>query len=242
MAAGSYAKSRPAYAREAIGMLKDQVATGPVLDLAAGTGILTGQMLRARREVCAVEPLQQMRDQFRLSLPGVPLAAGTAEAIPFRAGVFAGVVVAQAFHWFDARLALGEIARVLVDGGTMAILFNVRDESVGWVRELTDLMEARSGGRPYSDQRERSWESVVSDFGRFVLTASARFDNPVPSSPSAVLDRVGSTSFVAMMDDAARESLMAEVSELIASAPETAGRSRFEYPHTTELRCWALEN
>jgi SAM-dependent methyltransferase len=189
--------------------------------------------------VIAVEPLEEMIDQLRLSLPAVPAVAGTAEAIPIRAGACAGVVVAQAFHWFDAPVALAEISRVLRSGGTLAMLFNLRDESVGWVRDLTDLIERRSGGRPYGEEREWSWESVVENSGRFVPLVTRRFDNPVASSPSSVLDRVRSTSFVAVMDARARESLLREVSELIANAPETVGRSRFDYPHQTVLHCWS---
>ena len=186
-----------------------------------------------------MEPLEEMIDQLRLSLPAVPAVAGIAEAIPIRAGTFAGVVVAQAFHWFDAPAALAEIARVLRSGGILAMLFNLRDESVGWVRDLTDLIERRSGGRPYGEEREWSWESVVENSGRFVPLLTRRFDNPVASSPSSVLDRVRSTSFVAVMDARAQESLLREVSELIANAPETAGRSRFDYPHQTVLHCWS---
>lgn len=181
-----------------------------------------------------------MLDQLRLSLPAVPAALGQAEAIPARDGTFSGVVVAQAFHWFDPAEALDEIARVLAPGGTFAMLFNVRDESVGWVRELTDLIERRSGGRPYSDQRQRSWESVVAESGRFTEAVSQQFDNPVPSSPAGVLDRVESTSFVAVMGDEPRAALLEDVAGLIARAPETAGRQRFDYPHTTQLHCWSL--
>lgn len=218
------------------------VGPGDILDLASGTGILAGQLTRARREVVAVEPLEEMIAQLRRSLPGVPAAAGAAEAIPLRSSSFAGVAVAQAFHWFDAPVALREIARVLSHNGVLAMLFNVRDESVGWVRDLTDLIEQRSGGRPYSDHRERPWESVVSDSGLFRGLLSRRFDNPVPSSPSAVLDRVRSTSFVAVMDEPERESLLAEVAELIATSAGTAGLDRFDYPHSTELHCWVLRD
>ena len=188
----------------------------------------------------AVEPLEGMLGQLRRSLPAVPAVAGTAEMIPARKACFSGVVVAQAFHWFDAPAALREIARVMRPGGTLGILFNIRDESVRWVAELTDLIESRSGGRPYGDHRERPWGEVVAEDGRFDGAGSWQFDNPVPSSPAAVLERVRSTSFVALMEPESRAALLAEVADLIATHPETAGRVHFDYPHRTDLQLWTL--
>jgi len=164
--------------------------------------------------------------------------SATAEALPFTGLGFAAVTVAQAFHWFDATAALAELLRVLRPGGVLAVVYNVRDESVAWVRELTDLVEHHSGGRPYGDQRERPWGEVVADAGGFGSGVVHRFDNPVRSSHRALLERVRSTSFVAVMPDDARERLMAEVGALVARTPELAGEAAFVYPHVTEVHLW----
>jgi uncharacterized protein (TIGR02118 family) len=47
--------------------------------------------------------------------------------------------VAQAFHWFDAPLALAECARVLRPAGGLALVWNERDESELVVVELTRI-------------------------------------------------------------------------------------------------------
>lgn len=240
-AAGHYARSRPAYARGAIGLLKEQLPSGVVLDLAAGTGILTGQLLRAGRAMLAAEPLPEMLAQLRRALPTVPAVSATAEALPFVDGGFAAVTVAQAFHWFDAASALAEIRRVLRAGGVLAMVFNVRDETVPWVRELTDLVEAHSGGRPYGDPRDGSWEDVVARAGGFGPPSATRVDNPVRSSPQALLDRVRSTSFVAVMAEDARERLLTDVRELVARTPGLTGEAAFVYPHVTEVIMWRTE-
>lgn len=238
-AAGHYARSRPAYARGAIGLLTDAIAPGPILDLAAGTGILTGQLLRAGREVLACEPLPEMLAQLRLALPDAPAVVGSAESLPVATATVSGVCVAQAFHWFDAPRALDEIARVLRPGGTMALVWNVRDESVPWVRELTDIVERRSGGRPYSDHRDHHWEDVVAACASFGDAIVERFANPVTSSPAALQERVRSTSFVAVMDPVGREALLREVAALVRHTPELAGRERFDYPHDTVVYLWS---
>jgi len=60
------------------------------------------------------------------ALPGVTWQAGTAEATGLAANSAALVTVAQAFHWFRADEALKEFARVLVDGGRIALVWNRR--------------------------------------------------------------------------------------------------------------------
>lgn len=234
-AADHYRRSRPGYARAAVGLLEESIPPGRVLDLAAGTGIMTGQLRRAGREVVAVEPLGEMIAQLRLSLPDVPCARGSAESIPLRGRTLAGVTVAQAFHWFDTDAALREIGRVLVPDGVLALVWNVRDETVAWVRHLTDLVHERSGGRPYGDHREHDWEEVVDRSELFDDLGEHNFDNPVPSTRASVVERVRSTSFVAVMAPEHRESLVVEVIRLLDDAPELQGLDRFDYPHHTAV-------
>lgn len=233
-AAATYARIRPAYARAAIGVVKDLCPPGgSVLDVAAGTGILTGQLIRAGLSVSAVEPLEPMARQLRLALPDVPLWRGLAEAIALRSRSIDLITVGQGFHWFDADRALVEAARVLRPGGVLALVWNVRDESVEWVDELTRLVEQRTGGRPYDDHRERPWSEVIAGSGLFDEVVEQRFPNPVRTDVEGVIDRLRSTSFVAMLEAEPRESLLTEARRLLASHPDLVGT--FDYPHHTVL-------
>ena len=236
-AAPTYARIRPTYARGAVGAVADlarrRTGRARVVDVAAGTGILTGQLARLGLDCTAVEPLAPMARQLRLALPVTPVVHGSAEALPFAADSFQLYTAAQAFHWFDAPSALAEAARVLASGGDLALLFNVRDQTVPWVRELTSLVEERTGGRPYSDHGSSRWSEVVAASGRFGPLTEQRFANPVPTDVAGVLERLRSTSFVASLATPEREQLLDDAAALLASHPELSGR--FEYPHQTVL-------
>jgi SAM-dependent methyltransferase len=235
--AATYARVRPSYPPGVIGVLADAGVRppAPVCDLAAGTGIFTGLLVDAGYDVIAVEPTAGMREEFARSGPPVRIVDGTAEAMPLDPACVDAVTVAQGFHWFDAPAALAEIHRVLRPDGVLLMVWNVRDESFDWVRDLTDLVEERSGGRPYHDHRERDWRDVVAEAGGFGPLEERRFANPVPSSPQGVLDRVRSTSFVAAMEPAPQKDLLDDVAHLVATHPDTTGRDAFDYPHHTAV-------
>jgi SAM-dependent methyltransferase len=133
--AAEYARLRPDYPIGAItAAIPDTART--VLDLAAGTGKLTGPLLALGREVIAVEPLPGMLAELRHAFPDARAVAGVAEHIPLRSAVVDAVVVGQAFHWFDADPALDEIARVLRPAGTLSLISTHDDERDAFVQDF----------------------------------------------------------------------------------------------------------
>ena len=70
------------------------------------------------------------------SLPDTPALLGTAEDIPLPDDSVDAVLVAQAWHWFDPERAVDEVARVLRPGGRLGLVWNTRDERMGWVKDL----------------------------------------------------------------------------------------------------------
>jgi SAM-dependent methyltransferase len=125
--AEAYERARPGYAPEAVAFLAERLGLGPgrvVVDLAAGTGKLTRQLVPSGARVVAVEPLAEMRS---LIPAGIEVLSGTAEAIPLPDASADAVTVAQAFHWFDAETALREIERVLRPDGLFALVSNRRE-------------------------------------------------------------------------------------------------------------------
>jgi SAM-dependent methyltransferase len=229
-AADVYERSRPSYPDDAVALLADELGIGPgatVLDLAAGTGKFTRLLADRGAALVAVEPSAAMRAQFAEVLPSVPVHAGTAEAIPLDDATVDSVVVAQAFHWFDASRALREIARVLRPGGGLGLIWNERDESVPWVAELSHVMQW-DVRMPYVVGTD--FRAVLDASGRFTRAQRAQFTFEQELDCDGLCERVSTTSFIAAMEPDEREAVLDAVRDLVGDFPE-----RFALPYATEV-------
>jgi SAM-dependent methyltransferase len=142
--ADAYEQARPGYPADAVLWVVGETPCD-VVDLGAGTGKLTRSLAALGHHVVAVEPLGEMLDLLRVAVPGATAVVGSAESMPLPDGAADVVACAQAFHWFDHGPALEEIARVLRPGGRIALVWNIRDERVPWISELSDAMVGRTG-------------------------------------------------------------------------------------------------
>src|SRR3974377_2299419 len=102
--AEAYERGRPGYPAEAIRWLWEQLGVGPgrtVVDVGAGTGKLTRELVASGAVRRAVGPVWGMGAVLDRSVPEARVADGTAEALPLDDGSVDAIVVAQAYHWFD---------------------------------------------------------------------------------------------------------------------------------------------
>jgi SAM-dependent methyltransferase len=216
-AAEDYERGRPGYAEAALDSLA-LPADAHVLDLAAGTGKLTRQLVRRFERVVAVEPLDGMRKLLRELVPEAEVRRGTAEDIPLEDASVDAAFVGEAFHWFTGPLALVELARVLRPGGTLAILFNQADG--GFEPELPaafwETFDARALKKDAA-QRVGSgiWREAFP--GPFEDLRTASFPNPFRIDRDGLIAHISSWSMVAALPDEERASLVADLREL---APE----------------------
>ena len=224
-----YERSRPAYPPAAVSFLAQLAGLGVgrrVLDLAAGTGKLTRQLLATGAACVAVEPSADMRAVCRRVVPAARVVAGTAEAIPLAGGSVDLLTVAQAFHWFDAEVALGEMARVLRTGGVVALVWNVRDESVPWVADLGRIMAA-VGRAPGATPAELVATRPPAPLGAF---EHHRFASATSVDRAGLVDLVSSRSYVNVLGDDERARILGEVREFAASLAEP-----IEVPYVTDV-------
>jgi len=203
--ADAYERARPSYPDEAATWLAG-TDPGRVVELGAGTGKLTAGLLSAGHRVVATDPLEPMLRHLSRTVPdAVPLRA-RAEQIPVRSRWADVVVSAQAYHWFDLDRALPEIARVLRPGGRIALVWNLRDERIPWVKRLGRLIGTQ-------EQNADPTQDLLSShlFG-FVESATFRFWQPLDRD--RLRDLVLSRSHVAVMEQRERDAVLAQVDEL----------------------------
>jgi SAM-dependent methyltransferase len=224
-AADLYDSVRPSYPVEAVRWMLGSTPRR-VADLGAGTGIFSRVLASLGHEVVAVEPDAAMRRKLVARSPGVEALAGSAEAIPLDAESVDAVTAAQSHHWFNRDEAYAEIARVIRPGGVFGPIWNVRDESVDWVAELSQRVGLEDGTAS-SRLRQRRTE-----FGpRFEPAQAAEFRHSVSLDAATLLELIQTRSryLTAEADEQAR--IRTTVAELTSRLPE-----RFELPYLT----WAL--
>ena len=199
-----YERARPGYPIDAVRWLAGE-SPARVLDLGSGTGKLTTDLVRLGHQVIAADPSAPMLRRLRDTVPKASPMQSNAESIGLATSSVDVVVAGQAFHWFDPGDALPEIARVLRPGGTLALVWNLRDESVPWVRRLSALI----GAEDWTDLVDPVQESDL--FGE-VEHKRFRFWQPVDRE--GLLGLVRSRSYVATMGEAERGELLAKVGTL----------------------------
>jgi len=175
--------------------------------------------------------VEAMRTALTRSLPEVQALAGTAEGIPLPDASIDAVAVGQAFHWFDGDAALAEIHRVLRPGGRLGLIWNVKDESVDWIEKLGGIMESYRGDAPRV--ASGAWKDAFARTTLFTSLQRARFSFVHEADFAAVVARVTSVSFIAALPPAEFARVVEKVRVLLATHPETAGRSTFELPYRT---------
>lgn len=129
------------------------------MDVGAGTGKLTAQLVQRDVAVLAVEPVAAMRDRLSELGPLVTPVDATAESLPLGAGSSDALLAAQSLHWADVSAALAEFDRVLHPTGAVGLIWNFRDVAVPWQRDLDVVLTQLRGDAPHS--RDRRWQRAV---------------------------------------------------------------------------------
>jgi SAM-dependent methyltransferase len=217
-----YQRGRPGYPAEAIDWALGEVGIGrgaAVVELGAGTGKLTSELLVRGLRVIAVEPVERMAAELSARLPGVQVQRAPADATGLPDGQADAVLAAQSFHWFATRAAVQEIRRLLRSRGWLVLLWNRRDQSHPVWRAVTEVIEPLRGDEP-THEGDR-WRAALSPGGGFGRLAHRRFAHSVTADREGFEDRVLSISYVACQPPEVRRRIRAELGRIWAGwAPE----------------------
>jgi len=196
--AALYDRFRPSYPREAVATILAGLGPAPdVVDVAAGTGISTRLLAAAGACAIAIEPNDEMRAVAVAH--GCDARSGTATATGLPDRCTDAVTTFQAFHWFAHAAALFEFARLLRDGGRIALVWNSRDtHGDAYTRGVRDIErrygDAGSGSPVGVDFVDDSLEPLLARSG-FDRVRRLRFDNAQRLDRAGLVGRVRSTSY-----------------------------------------------
>lgn len=136
------------------------------LDVGAGTGALTAELVRRSAGAAAVEPSEAFVASLRSRFPGVEVRQGAAESLPWPDGSFDAALAQLVLAFMhDAPAGVREMQRVLRPGGTVAVCMWDRDgmemlSAVGRTRAALGLAGERA------DMHYRTREEIAGLFDR----------------------------------------------------------------------------
>ena len=223
--AGAYDRGRPDYPAEAVEWMLSGVGS-EVVDVGAGTGKLTRVVRATGRTVVAVDPDAVMLATLQARSPDIRTLVGTAEQLPLPDASADAVVLGQAWHWVDAAVASREIARVLRPGGTIGLIWNIRDRSTPWVAEFAGMMETSAGENLIEGVGPR----VDEPFGPL---ESAQYSWTRELSGEQLAELATSRSTVIAASAAERAAILAEVHELADRVSD--GHGTLHMPYVTHV-------
>jgi SAM-dependent methyltransferase len=237
--ADEYNRLRSGPSAEALDWLLPPEATD-VLEIGAGTGLLTRLLAERVDRLTAVEPDDRMRAVLAAVDPGVEVLAGQAEEIPADASAVDVVIAQSAWHWVDESRAIPEVARVLRPAGRLALVWTGPDRSVDWMRSLW------AGGIIFSPEEKTDEDSRRRR--RHLVSVEAGGDSPflqpetklfqwTRAMTKADLVALSATySAVITMDETTRRAHLEAMTRFLDTHKAFAGLDAIEVPMRSY--CW----
>lgn len=162
------------YSRVLAPLFADFVGVGPgmrALDVGAGTGALTGELLARGAAVAAAEPSPEFVRVLRERFPSVAVEEAPAESLPFEAGAF-DVALAQLVVAFmtDPPGAVAEMARVA--GRVAVCMWGVAEVNMfAAIDRTAKAIGASRGGEPRRYRTASELEELLAPHGEVETAA-----------------------------------------------------------------------
>ena len=152
--AARYDEARPGYPPALYERLRDLGvlrADARVLEIGAGTGQATRELVSAGAQVVAVEPGAALARMLGARLPDVRVLVDTFEDAELGDTAFDVAVAATALHWVDLGVGLPKLHRALEPGGLLAVwrtVFRDPRSRTPFRSRVAEIADRRPGPRP----------------------------------------------------------------------------------------------
>ncbi len=252
---GSFGRVAEAYDRYRPGppaavvdwMLPARSAT--VVDLGAGTGVLTRDLVTRVGRVVAVEPDAQMRSVLSARLPTVEVLDGAGESIPLGDRCVDAVTASSSWHWMDTARTLDEVARVLVPGGSLAAVWTGPDPDGPFLVQARALLAsmAEGGSGTGADEPSDQFASEVLDEESrtevdFAVPTDATWTAPEQSvviwdvalTADDLIGLLGTFSWIITMPDERRAHVVTEVRRVLDEGLGISGDTTVDVQYRCE--------
>jgi SAM-dependent methyltransferase len=237
--AGEYDRLRSGPSDEALDWLLPATASD-VLEIGAGTGILTRLLAQRVEHVTAVEPDDRMRAVLAASVVDADIRAGHAEELPVETASCDVVVAASAWHWVDEARTVPEVARVLRPAGRLALVWNGVDRSIDWMRSLwAGGVDLNPDEKASVDRHRRSRHVVNLEAGGpspFLEPETHLFRWTRRMTKDDLVGMAATYSAVITMDDAARRQHLEAMRRYLDGQPQFAREDEVDVPMRSY--CW----
>jgi SAM-dependent methyltransferase len=163
---------------------------GPVLDIGAGTGILTQGLMQRRGGVVGIDIAPKMLALAAARLPGRVVRADAAR-LPFQDDTFAAAYAVWVLqHVEDMGLVFLEAARVLVTGGRCVVITTYKNERNDDIGRLTEpVMRRLAAAQNHLDDPPKLRARAEGAGLRFE-TQDWIVDHFIGESPRGQIDRI----------------------------------------------------
>ncbi|XP_067674562.1 uncharacterized protein [Haliotis asinina] len=243
-----YNANRPSYSEEAVALIASTISgiqtqdavTYDVLELGAGTGLLTKKLskkLGKTSRYLATEPSAGFLPVLQESCPDVETRMCAADSIPLADCATKVVVCAQSFHWFPYRHVLDEIRRVMVNGGKLILIWNKKDWSVPWVNEIQSYIMTQDDTRPvHNVGGYLAWREVFQDYTGFKDEEYVKLPGvEFKGNQDFVVDHISSISVLAGLTGERSRQALDAIRAILQKHPETRDNDSIQIPFSTEI-------
>jgi SAM-dependent methyltransferase len=210
-----YDAARPGYPTrlfDALGPLEGRT----VMDVGAGTGIASVELLARGAKVVAVDVSPEMLARAKARSGGLIRVVADGARQPVRGASTDCACFAQSWHWMEEGRRVQEVARILRPGGLWAAWWSQpRADGQRWFEQFWSIIESSCEGINRG-QRDANWGQELMESGLFDL-------RPVAAEPwtrhidvKAWLMDLRTHSFIAVLDEERRAALLDEVAQVMA--------------------------